>query len=68
MNPVPAMLTVGEIARRTGRPLHRIEYVIRARKIRPSGKAGNAHVFTEADVELIAGELRRIDAEKGELA
>ena len=57
--------TVGEIARRLRESIHRIEYVIRARKIQPSGWAGNARVFTEADVDRIASELRRIDAEKG---
>ena len=57
------MPTVGEIARRLGEPLHRIEYIVRARKIQPSGRAGNARVFTDADVEQIDNELRRIDAE-----
>ncbi|UCC31271.1 MAG: hypothetical protein JSU86_03145 [Phycisphaerales bacterium] len=56
--------TVGEIARRTGYAVHRVEYVIRSRNIRASSRAGNARVFTEADVEQIASELRRIDAEK----
>ena len=62
---IPIVPTVGEIARRLGEPLHRVEYEIRARNIRASGWAGNARVFTEADVDHIAGELRRIDAEKG---
>ena len=60
------MPTVGEIARRTGYSLHRVEYIIRARNIRPSGRAGNARVFTDADVERIASELRRIDSEKAQ--
>ncbi len=54
--------TVGEIARRLGRPLHRVEYLIRARGIQAASWAGNAKVYTEADVDLIAEELRRIDA------
>ena len=65
---VPTVPTVGEIARRIGKPVHRIEYVIRSRGIQPSGRAGNARVFTDADVERIASELRRIDAEKGQAA
>lgn len=56
--------TVGEIARRIGYPLHRVEYIIRSRGIEPTGRAGNARVFTDADVSRIAGELRRIDGEK----
>jgi hypothetical protein len=56
--------TVGEIARRLGVPLHKVEYVIRARGIAPPGWAGNARVFTDADVAQIGSELKRIAAEK----
>jgi hypothetical protein len=59
------MPTIGEIARRLGEPVHRIEYVIRARHIRPTGWAGNARVFPEDAVDAIARELRRINATKG---
>jgi hypothetical protein len=58
--------TVGEIARRLGVRLHRVEYVIRSRDIRPVGRAGNLRIFSDADVEYIRGELRRIDGERGE--
>lgn len=57
--PVP---TVGEIARRLGESLHRIEYVIRSRNIQPVSRAGNVRIFTESDVVLIGDELREIDA------
>lgn len=57
--PVP---TVGEIARRLGESLHRIEYVIRSRNIQPAGRAGHVRIFAEADVAHIADELRHIDA------
>lgn len=57
--PVP---TVGEIARRLGESLHRIEYVIRSRNIQPAGRAGHVRIFAEADVAHIADELRQIDA------
>lgn len=60
----PIMLTIGEIARRLDCPVHRIEYVIRARRIRPCGRAGNARVFPDDAVEAIAMELQRIDAAK----
>ena len=63
-DPVPTVPTVGVIAQRLGEPLHRIEYVIRARGIRPVGKAGNAWIFSESDVQRIANELKQIDAEK----
>ena len=61
---VPSQPTVGEIARRSGVPIHRIEYVIRARGVTPSGRAGNAYVYAEADVRRIIGELQRIDRER----
>ena len=58
------MPTVGEISRRLGVPLHRVEYVLRTRNIRPSGIAGNCRVYADEDVERIAAELRRIGARK----
>ena len=61
----PVAATVGQIARRLGYPIHRVEYLIRARKLAPKERAGNARVFSESDVAFIAGELRRIDAERG---
>lgn len=60
----PSMPTIGEIARRLNVPTHRVEYIIRARDIRPCGWAGNARVFDEAGVETIAAELERIEATK----
>ena len=56
-----AAATVGEIARKLGKPLHRVEYVIRTRNIRPVIWAGHARIFADADVAFIASELRRID-------
>lgn len=64
MTETETLLTVGEIARRLGQPLHRIEYIIRSRGIAPSGWAGHARVFAETDLQRIAAELRRIDAEQ----
>jgi hypothetical protein len=54
------MPTIGEIARRLAVPIHKVEYVIRARDIRPYGRAGNARVFAEDAIEAIAAELRHI--------
>lgn len=62
------MLTIGEIARRVKQPIWRVEYIIRDRRIRPIGRAGNARVFTDSDVAYISSELSRIDAEKGGVA
>ncbi|NQU20609.1 MAG: hypothetical protein HQ567_04950 [Candidatus Nealsonbacteria bacterium] len=61
---VPVANTVGEIARRLEEQVHRIEYVIRSRDIQPESWAGNARIFSEADVQYIQSELRRIDEER----
>ena len=61
----PAMPTVGEIAQRLGVSVHRVTYVIDSRGIQPVGWAGNAKVFSEADVQRIASELARIERDKG---
>jgi hypothetical protein len=61
---VETLHTIGTIAAQRGVPIHRIEYVIRSRKIRAIGMAGHARVFSDAAVERIASELRRIDADR----
>ena len=58
------MLTVGEIAKRLGVPLHRVEYLIRARDLQPAAWAGGYRVFSEADLAYIGSQLKRIDAER----
>lgn len=60
----PTLLTIGEIARRLSMPVHRVEYVIRARRILPSSWAGNARVFSEDAVTIVEAELRRISDAK----
>lgn len=60
----PTVPTVGEIARREGVPVHRVEYLIRARGIRPVGRAGSAFIYAEADADRITAELRRIRGER----
>ncbi|GMV70167.1 MAG: hypothetical protein DYG93_07655 [Leptolyngbya sp. PLA2] len=52
--------TVGVIARRFGQPVHRVEYVIRSRGIKPVAWAGHARVFSETDVHRIGRELERM--------
>ena len=56
-DPRPALLTVGEIARRTRAPVHRVEYILRTRDIAPASWAGNARVFAEDDLRFVAKEL-----------
>jgi len=59
---VPVAPTIGEIARRLGVAVHRVEYVVRSRDLAPVSWAGNCRVFSEADVAFIGAQIRRIDA------
>jgi hypothetical protein len=57
--------TFGVIAEQLGAPPHRVNYVIESRGIKPRGRAGNARVFSDADVQQLASELRRIADDLG---
>ena len=57
-------VTVGVIARRLNAPVHQIEYVVKSRNIESEGMAGNARVFSEAQVAHIVSEIRRIEADR----
>lgn len=59
-----SLLTVGEIARRLGTKVHRVEYVIKSRKVQPIGWAGHARVFSSASYTHIENELRRMEADR----
>ena len=58
-------LTVGEIARRLGCPIHKIEYLIRSRNIQPIQRAGNLRVFSEKDFRRIGSEIKRAGKDHG---
>jgi len=51
--------TIGDIARDRGVSIHRVEYLVRARGIRPAGRAGIIRLFDEAAAAEIGQELRR---------
>ena len=57
-------LTVGEIARRLKCPIHRIEYVIDSRGLKPTAWAGHARIFSESDLQFIESVLHRMDADR----
>jgi len=61
---VPVAPTIGEIARRLGVAIHRVEYVVRTRNLMPVSRAGNLRVFAETDVDYVARELQRMDANR----
>ena len=53
--------SVGTIARRLCVPVHRVQYIVRSRGIKPKGRAGNTKVFDEPEITRIAEELRLIE-------
>ena len=61
---IPTLLTVGVIAERFGVPVHRIAYIVDSRGISPVGRAGSAYIYTEASVQRIESELRRISEDR----
>jgi hypothetical protein len=52
--------TVGCIAKRYSVQVHQVSHVIRTRGIVPSGRAGVAHIYSEADVKRIGEALKQI--------
>ena len=52
-------LTVGEIARRLDWPIHRVDYLIRSRGIKPELRAGNLRVFSENIIARLRTEKRK---------
>ena len=58
--------TVGEIARHFCAPVHRVAYLIQARGIKPTSRAGILRIFRPEDVELIGRELVRLDQPFGQ--
>lgn len=56
--------SLGEIARSLNEPLHRVDYVVRTRNIEPLIVAGGRNFYSEASVQRIKSELRRIDQQR----
>jgi hypothetical protein len=57
---VTKMLTIGLIAQQIRRPIHRVAYIVRTRRIKPIGWAGNARVFSPEAVKQIRLALHEI--------
>jgi predicted transcriptional regulator len=64
MNPETTLWTVARIASHLGVDRHRIEYLIDAREIKPIARAGIARIFAPSDVDRLAREIEKIDAER----
>jgi len=54
------LLSIGDIAQRLGIPNHRVEYIIKTRRIDPVGRVGHMRAFPENAVARIKIELDRI--------
>jgi hypothetical protein len=62
----PRLWTAGRIARRLRVPIHRVQYVLRSRRITPAARAGRLRLFDAEAVRLVEAELTRINAKQGE--
>ena len=52
-------LTIGEISRRLNLPVHRLDYYIRTRGVKPIERAGRFRVYDESVLDLLRSELSR---------
>jgi hypothetical protein len=59
-----AALTIGAIARELGEPIHRVQYAVKTRGIKPEAVAGNIRVFPPETVERVADILSDIDRQQ----
>ncbi len=60
MTTTAAMLTVGDLVRRTNRPLHQLQYFIRSRGIEPITRVGGYRLFDERQAEQIAHDIQQL--------
>lgn len=61
---VPSLRTPGVLAERLGVPLHRIQYLLRARNIEPTARAGRLRLYDRYALEMLRRELAAIDARR----
>jgi hypothetical protein len=60
----PTLRTPGVVAREVGAPLHRVQYVLRTRKIAPAARAGRLRLLDAKGVEAVRKALAGIDARR----
>lgn len=53
------LLTVGEIAKQLDCPIHKVEYIIMSRGIKPVQLAGRFRVFDDGALERIRSEVEK---------
>jgi hypothetical protein len=57
MSETRTALTIGVISKLLNCPIHKIEYLIRAREIQPMERAGNLRVFSSDVLDVLKKEL-----------
>ena len=60
----PVARTAGWIAMELLVPIHRVQYIIRTRGIRPIAKAGNTGIYDREAVARIRHEINAIEARR----
>ena len=58
-------LTVGEVAKKVNCPIWQVQYLLRARDIKPIGRAGVLRLFAPGVVDVLRRELDTIQRRKG---
>lgn len=61
-----ARLTIGDIAERLKQPQHRIDYLLRTREIKSTGRAGGYRLFSTDVLKILAAEIAEIDRRQKE--
>lgn len=56
---VKKSLTIGELSRRLGCPIHRLDYFLRTRGVKPIERAGRFRVYDESVLDLLRSELSK---------
>ena len=60
----PRLWTAGRIAEHLGVAVHRVQYIVSSRRIRPAARAARLRLFDRDAVDRIADELHAIDARR----
>jgi len=57
-------LTMGVMAERLGVPIHKAQYLVKSRNIKPIERAGNLRIFDEKAIEKLQRELKRANRDE----
>ena len=66
IDPEPQLWTVGRIAEHLGVPVHRVQYVVQSRRIRPAARAARLRLFDREAVDRIGQALHAIDTRQAQ--